>query len=61
MKIKLLVGRAGADFAQSPGEVVEVSDAEGKRMIEAGQALPDAAMKKETATKKAVPEMAAKE
>lgn len=38
MKVKLLVSRGGIDFSQSPGDVVEVSAAEGKRMIAAGQA-----------------------
>lgn len=61
MKVKLIVGRAGADFSQSPGEVVEVDAAEGKRMIDAGQALPETAGKKETATQKGVPEKATKE
>lgn len=40
MKIKLLVSRSGADGAFAPGDEIEVSDAEAKRMIEAGQAAP---------------------
>ena len=40
MKIKLLTSRAGADFSQNVGDVVDVSDGEGKRMIDAGQAIP---------------------
>lgn len=40
MKVELLVARAGLDFSQSAGDVVEVSDDEAKRMIEAGQAKP---------------------
>ena len=41
--VKLLVARAGVTpeglpFSQSVGRVVEVSDAEAKRMIDAGQA-----------------------
>jgi F0F1-type ATP synthase membrane subunit b/b' len=38
MKVRLLVARAGADFSQNRGDVIEVSAAEGERMIEAGQA-----------------------
>lgn len=38
MKIKLLIARAGKYFAHNPGEVVEVDDAEAKRLIERGQA-----------------------
>ena len=40
MKVELLVSRATATEAQNRGDVVEVSDAEAKRMIEAGQARP---------------------
>ena len=41
--VKLLVARAGVTpeglpFSQSVGRVIDVSDAEAKRMIEAGQA-----------------------
>lgn len=35
MKVKLLVGRVGPDIVQNAGDVVEVSEAEGKRMLEA--------------------------
>ena len=38
MKIKLLVSRAGVDFSQNRGEVIEVSEKEGLSMIAAGQA-----------------------
>lgn len=65
MKVKLLVSRAGVGFSQSVGDEVDVSDAEGKRMIEAGQAVPvretQAKAPKETATKKAVSEKAVKD
>ena len=40
MKVKLLVSRAGHNFSQIAGEVVDVDDAEAKRMIDAGQAVP---------------------
>ena len=40
MKVKLLTSRAGVDFSQNAGDVIDVSEAEGKRMIEAGQAAP---------------------
>lgn len=59
MKVKLLVSRAGSGFSQSPGDEVDVDDAEGSRMIAAGQAEQvgqQRAVKKtkpETATKKA--------
>lgn len=56
MKVKLLVGRCGPEICQSPGEVVPVSEAEGARMIAAGQAVlvsePEAPAAKETAVKK---------
>ena len=39
MRIKLLVGSAGVDFAQNPGEEIEVGVAEAARMIAAGQAV----------------------
>lgn len=40
MKIRLLVSRCGVDGAQNRGDEIEVSDAEAKRMIDAGQAEP---------------------
>ena len=40
MKVKLLVARAAATGAENRGDVVEVSDDEAVRMIEAGQAEP---------------------
>lgn len=40
MQVKLLVSRAGANFSQSPGEIIDVGEAEGGRMIAAGQAEP---------------------
>lgn len=39
MKVKLLVSRCGIDFSQAAGDVIEVSAAEGKRMIAAKQAV----------------------
>ncbi len=38
MKVKLLVSRAGNDFVQNRGDIVDVPAEEGKLMIEAGQA-----------------------
>lgn len=38
MEVKLLVSRAGHKFSQSVGDVVEVSDDEALRLIEAGKA-----------------------
>jgi hypothetical protein len=40
MKVKLLVSRASAAGAENRGDVIEVSDGEAIRMIEAGQAEP---------------------
>ena len=40
MKVKLLVSRSGTEGAFSPGDEIEVSGDEAKRMIEAGQAAP---------------------
>lgn len=50
MKIRLLVSRAGATFSQNAGDTIEVDEAEGLRMIEAGQAV--VVTEKETAVKK---------
>ena len=60
MKIKLLTSRAGNAFCQNVGDEIEVSEAEAIRMIEAGQAVPVVASKRETATKKQVTEKAIK-
>jgi hypothetical protein len=38
VKVRLLVNRAGIDFTQSNGDVVDVSDAEAQRLIDSGQA-----------------------
>lgn len=40
MKVELLVSRATAGDPQNRGDVIDVDPAEGKRMIEAGQAVP---------------------
>jgi hypothetical protein len=60
MRIKLLVSRAGVDFAQNPGEEIEVGEAEAARMIATGQAVetdaappPKRRAKRETAAKRA--------
>lgn len=58
MQIKLLVSRSGVGFAQSAGEIISVDEAEGLRMIKAGQA--DAVKVKETATKKQATQKRAK-
>jgi len=53
MLIKLLVSRAGVNFSQSAGEVLEIENAEAVRMIAVGQAEQVGKSKKyETATKK---------
>jgi len=38
MQVKLLVARAGASGAQNRGEIIDVSNDEGVRMIQAEQA-----------------------
>ncbi|GEM_PF-4451360 len=40
MKVKLLTGRAGADWSQDVGQIIEVSKDEGQRMVDSGQAEP---------------------
>jgi len=40
MKVKLLVSRAGTDFTQSVGDIIEVSDDEGQRLLDSMQAEP---------------------
>lgn len=61
MKIELLTSRATAEGSQNRGDVIEVSDAEAKRLIEAGQAKPlRSASAPETATPKRKPEKARK-
>ena len=57
MRVKLLVSRAGVGFTQNRGEEIEVSDAEGVRLIESGQAEPVRA----AATERAVPAKAGRE
>ncbi len=46
MKVKLLISRAGLSFSQSAGQEVEVSEEEGKRLIQAGKASPVAEKRK---------------
>jgi hypothetical protein len=58
MKVKLLCSRAGRDFSNSAGEVVDVEEKEALAMIKAGQA--ESVSKVERATKKAKSETAVK-
>lgn len=51
MKIELLVPRAASAGPQNRGDVIEVSDAEAIRMIEAGHAVAIRSVKPETAVK----------
>ena len=60
MRITLLCSRAGVGFAQNAGDVIDVSDAEAGRMIEAGQALPVRDELRETAARKPRREKATK-
>lgn len=46
MKVKLLISRAGPSLSQNYGDVVEVGDEEGKRLIAAGKAEPVAEKRK---------------
>lgn len=50
MRVKLLVGRAGTNHAQSPGDIITVSNLEGARMIETQRAVPVVDDERETAT-----------
>ena len=61
MKVELLTARATATGAENRGDIVEVSNDEAKRMIEAGQAVPvRSSAKVETAVLKAKVEKASK-
>lgn len=61
MQVRLLTARAAATGSQNVGDVVDVSDAEAKRMIDDGQAAPlDRAPRAERAVSRAKPEKAAK-
>jgi hypothetical protein len=59
MKVQLTVSRAGARAAHSAGEIIEVGEDEGRRMIAASQAVSVAT--KETAIKKSSTQKAVKE
>ncbi|MFN8993185.1 MAG: hypothetical protein ACK5X3_05905 [Pseudomonadota bacterium] len=52
MKIRLLVSRAGIDFSQNRGDVIEVSDREAIAMIEQGQAVPETEEAQERAVRR---------
>lgn len=58
MKVKLLVSRAGVDFSQSRGEIIEVDEAEAIRMKAAGQC--EFISKTERATSKKITQKAIK-
>lgn len=45
MKVKLLTGRVGTGWSQEPGQVIEVADAEGRRLLQSLQAEPAEAPK----------------
>lgn len=53
MRVRLLISRAGKDFVQQRGDVIDVEPAEGKRLVDAGQALPEKEQKVETAMRAA--------
>ena len=58
MKVKLLVSRSGPAGAQNVGDEIDVSDDEGKRMIEAGQCQPVRGATPEKAVKRSPSEKA---
>ena len=58
MEVKLLISRAGKDFSQSAGDIVEIEETEALRMIEAGQCVKIGEV--ETATTKKKTEKAQK-
>ena len=60
MKVKLLVSRASINFVQNAGDVIDVPEAEGKRMIDANQAVLVREEKKERAIKRSKSEKAVK-
>lgn len=61
MKLKMLIGMAGADFSLSPGEETErFSGDEAKRLVEAGYAVPVRDTPVEKAVKPGAPEKAVK-
>ena len=60
MKIMLLTSRSGPNGTQNRGEEIDVSDAEGIRMIESGQAAPVRGQKVERAVPKTPTEKAKK-
>lgn len=61
MQVKLLIARATATGSENRGDIVEVSDAEAVRMIEADQAEPVRAAKSpEKAVIRSKPEKATK-
>jgi hypothetical protein len=40
MKVQILESMAGDSFSWIPGDIAEVDDAEGARLVEAGRAIP---------------------
>jgi len=60
-KIRLLTSMAGIDFSHNRGDIIDASDAEAKRFIEAGIAEPLEVKKVERAVKKTVTRKAVKE
>lgn len=60
MKITLLVSRATANGPENRGDVIEVSEAEAIRMIEAGQAVAVRSVEPEKAVNSAKSEKAAR-
>lgn len=50
MKVKMLVGMAGVNWSCSPGDEIEVTDAEAVRFFEVGYAEPIRAATVEKAT-----------
>ena len=40
MRVKLMCGRVGDNFSQNPGQVIDVDEAEARRLIASKQAEP---------------------
>ena len=51
MKVKLLIPNAGPNHVNEAGKILDVSDEQGRRMIEKGKAEPVVETRKETATR----------
>lgn len=51
MRVQLKTGRVGDRFAQSAGDIIEIDDATGQRMLDAGQCSLVEATKEQSGNK----------